>query len=194
MPIALGADDIPSKSQSTASRVATRIDKHETDVRSLDRRFVEAVGELEKDYAKQRRQLREKLINSLRREVESHATNGELDQAVALREQIRSLENAVIIAPRGPAANAGDLPTSPSRESGIIGTWRWNNGVDITNLAGGNTSGNGTWRIVDPRKKEYEFRWSRIPPDRVKLSPNGRVLEGTKSNDPTFRVWAVRID
>jgi len=176
------ADERRSKEQLSDSLVATELDQHATNVRSLDRRFLEAISRLEKSYVEERQALRKTLSQKLTKEKKALTKNGELDQAVVVRDHIERLEATQIV------------PPNQSGPRGILGTWRWNNGVDIRNLVNGKTNGNGTWRLVDPGAQTYEFQWKRIPADRVTLSSNGRVLEGTKANDPTFRVWAVRID
>jgi len=176
------ADDRPSKEQVSETGAATELDQHATNVRSLDRKFLEAIGRLEKSYIEERQALRKTLAQKLTKEKRALTKKGKLDQAVVIRNQIEHLDATEIV------------PPGQSDPEGILGTWRWNNGVDIRNLVNGKTNGNGTWRLVDPGAQTYEFQWKRIPADRVTLSSNGRVLEGTKANDPTFRVWAVRID
>ncbi len=178
----LSADQRNAKDQISATRLTAEFDQHTANVRSLDRRFREGLSSLEKSYIEERRSLREALVKSLTKQKKTLTKKGELDQAVAIRDYITRLEATEIV------------PPSLSDPRGILGTWRWNNGVDIRNLVDGQTSGNGTWRLVDPGQQTYEFQWKRIPADRVTLSPNGRVLEGTKASDPSFRVWAVRID
>ena len=182
LPTLTFADERPSKEQASDSLVAAELDQHATNVRSLDRKFLEAISRLEKSYVEERQSLRKTLSQKLAKEKKALTKKGELDQAVALRSHIERLEATEIVPPN----------QSSPRE--ILGTWRWNNGVDIRNLANGRTNGNGTWRKVDPGQDVYEFQWKQIPADRVTLSANGRVLEGTKANDPTFRVWAVRVD
>lgn len=59
------AENIPDQSRSSDSRVLASVDQHETDVRSLDRRFMDAKRDLENDYAKQRARLRDQLLKSL---------------------------------------------------------------------------------------------------------------------------------
>ncbi|TWT84922.1 hypothetical protein CA13_64030 [Planctomycetes bacterium CA13] len=187
--------DIPDQPQSLDSRVLTAVDQHATDVRSLDRRFLDSMRSLEEDYSKGRMKLRDELVKLLNRELKAATQKGGLDQAIAVRDQIRRTEALEIIPPASEENHAPGRVTSRSSPlQGILGRWRWNNGVDITNLQGGRTSGNGTWRSVNPQSSTYEFRWKSIPADRVQLSANGRVLEGTKSDDPSFRVWAVRLD
>ena len=176
------ADEKRSKEQISETPIATELDQHATNVRSLDRKFLEALGRLEKSYIEERQALRETLVQRLTKKKKALTKKGELDQAVVIRDHIGRLEAKEVV------------PPNQSDPQGILGTWRWNNGVDIRNLVDGQTNGNGTWRRVDPGEHIYEFQWKRIPADRVTLSPNGRVLEGTKANDPSFRVWAVRID
>jgi len=176
------ADERLSKEESTNSRIDAELDQHVTNVRSLDRKFLEAISRLEQSYIEERQTLRKTLSKKLAKEKKALTKKGELDQAVVVRDHIERLEATQI------------APPNQSGPQGILGTWRWNNGVDIGNLVNGRTNGNGTWRLVDPGQHIYEFHWKQIPPDRVTLSKNGRVLEGTKANDPTFRVWAVRID
>lgn len=183
--------DILDQPQSTDSRVLTAVDQHASDIRSLDRRFMDSVQSLEEGYSKQRMELRAEHLESLNRELKAATKKGDLDQAILVRDHILNTKSSEII----PPASNEDLATSRSpRPQGILGRWRWSNGVDITNLPGGRTSGNGTWRSVNPQSSTYEFRWKSIPADRVHLSANGRVLEGTKSNTPSIRVWAVRLD
>lgn len=186
------ADNIPDQPQSSDARMLASVDQHETDVRSLDRRFIDAKRDLENDYAKQRARLRDQLIESLNQELASATKKGELDQAIAVREQIRSTEASSNAPPTSTESSVATY--GPATSQGITGRWRWSNGVDITNLPGGRTSGEGTWRVIGSHTKTYEFHWKKIPADRVQLSKNGRVLEGTKLHDPSFRVWAVRID
>jgi hypothetical protein len=180
------------KLKSSEARMAAELDQHGTDVRSLDRRFQEDLARLQDAYRAEREELRQAFSESLAKEQKALTKKGKLDQAIVVRDQIEKIEATEIVPPRpqttGPNAHVA------STANGIQGTWRWNNGVDIRNLEHGRTNGNGTWRLIDPREHVYEFQWKRLSPDRVKLSPNGRVLEGTKANDPTFRVWAVRID
>ena len=116
-----------------------------------------------------------------------------MDLAIQIRQTADELSAKEIALPKL------DRQTGPDgkmviEKNPLLGTWRWNNGVDIKNLPGGKTSGRGTWRLLDRERQLYMFDWPKIPPDRVRLSPNGRVLEGTKATDATFRVWAVRVD
>jgi hypothetical protein len=182
LPMLSRADERLSAKLSSDSRIHTDLDQHATDVRTLDRKFLEAISRLEQSYVEERQALRKALSQKVAKEKKALTKKGELDQAVALRDYIEQLDATPI------------APPKPSGPRGILGTWRWNNGVDIRNLADGQTNGNGTWRLIDSDKEEYEFQWKQIPADRVTLSKNGRVLEGTKTNDLTFRVWAVRID
>jgi hypothetical protein len=175
-------DERDAKKQSSASSTADQLDQYEIDVRSLDRKFLDEMERLEKSYVGERRTLRKKLSESLNDEMKDLTKKGDLDQAVVVRDHIETLEATQIV------------PPSQSSPQGILGTWRWNNGVDITNLEHGLMNGDGTWRLVDAGQQVYEFQWKKIPADRVRLSPNGRVLEGTKANDSKFQVWAVRID
>ncbi len=176
------ADDRRSREKSSETDVANELDQHATNVRSLDRKFLEEISRLEKSYIEERQSLRKTLAERLTKEQKALTKKGELDQAVEIRDHLERLEATEVV------------PPNQSDAQGILGTWRWNNGVDIRNLDNGKMNGDGTWRLVDAGKQIYEFQWKRIPADRVTLSPNGRVLEGTKANDPTFRVWAVRID
>ncbi|MBC8351545.1 MAG: hypothetical protein H8E66_06130 [Planctomycetes bacterium] len=188
-------DESITKEKSSEARIATELDQHETNVRSLDRRFQEAIIRLEASYTAERELMHKKLSKTLKNEKKALTEKGELDQAIQIRDQVARIEATEIVPPYPKVTKTnGPGSTKPSNRGGILGTWRWNNGVDIRNLDDGKTNGNGTWQLVDPRENIYQFRWKRIPADRVKLSPNGRVLEGTKANDLSFRVWAVRID
>ena len=188
-------DEGISKIKSSEARIATELDQHETNVRSLDRRFREEIIRLEESYSAERKLMRTTLAKTLLKEKKALTEKGELDQAIQVRDQIVKIEATEIVPPHPPVTKTnGSGSITPSSPGGILGTWRWSNGVDIRNLDHGQTNGNGTWQLVDPREQVYEFQWKRISPDRVKLSPNGRVLEGTKTTDLSFRVWAVRID
>ena len=190
--VASRADDKLPEVQSSEHLIASELDQHATDIRSIDRRFVDARGRLEQSYLQERKSLRETLLRRLNKQKKAHTEKGELDIAVAIRDQMKRIEATEIVPPNQQSTK--EMGSRPAGAPAIKGTWRWNNGVDIENLADGQTNGSGTWRLIDPEKQTYEFRWKRIPPDRVTLSPNGRVLEGTKAHDPSFRVWAVRID
>ncbi|MCC9654911.1 hypothetical protein [Rhodopirellula halodulae] len=179
------AEGLP-KSESKATQVANDLDQHEASIRALDRQFFEAVAELEQSYVSERKELREQITEKLKKHQKTLTQKGDLDAAVSVRDKAESIRESKFAIPNS--------NQSPDAERSILGTWRWNNGVDIKNLGGGKTNGNGTWRLVDAKEQAYEFKWSRIPADRVRLSANGRVLEGTKAHDPSFRVWAVRID
>ena len=176
------ADDRHAKGQIPGSDTATELEQYAANVRVLDRQFSEGISSLEKSYIEERKSLRDALVKRLTKQKKMLTKKGKLDQAVVIRDQLERLEATEIV------------PPNQSERQGILGIWRWNNGVDIRNLADGKTNGQGTWRVVDPDQQVYEFQWKRIPADRVKLSTNGRVLEGTKAKDPSFRVWAVRID
>lgn len=186
------ADDKLPEAQSPENLIATELDQHATDVRSIDRRFLDASSRLEESYIQERKSLREAFMRRLNKQKKAHAENGELDIAVTIRDHMERIEATKIVSPDQQLSK--EISSRPAGALAILGTWRWNNGVDIKNLVNGQTNGTGTWRLIDPQKRTYEFRWKRIPPDRVTLSPNGRVLEGTKAHDPSFRVWAVRID
>ncbi|QDV40400.1 hypothetical protein Enr13x_02060 [Stieleria neptunia] len=186
------ADDKLPEVQSSENLVAAELDQHATDIRSIDRRFLDARDRLEQSYIQERKSLRETLVRRLNKQKKAHTEKGELDIAVAIRDHMERIEATEIVPPNQPSTK--EISSGPAGSPDILGTWRWNNGVDIKNLVSGQTNGAGTWRLVDPQTRTYEFRWKRIPPDRVTLSPNGRVLEGTKAHDPSFRVWAVRID
>ena len=182
LPLLSHADESLSAEPSSDSGIHAELEQYATDVRTLDRKLLEAISRLEQSYVEERQTLRKALAQKLAKEKKALTKKGKLDQAVAVRDHIERLEATPIVPPN----------QSAPRE--ILGTWRWNNGVDIKNLADGKTNGNGTWRLIDSDEEAYEFQWKQIPADRVTLSKNGRVLEGTKANDPTFRVWAVRID
>jgi hypothetical protein len=176
------ADDRHANRQLSETGHSTELDQHAAKVQALDRRFLEGIRSLEKSYIEERIALRDALRKKLTKEKKTLTKKGKLDRAIVIRDQIERLGATDIV------------PPNQSDPVGILGTWRWNNGVDIRNLADGKTNGQGTWRLVDPAEQVFEFQWKRIPADRVKLSANGRVLEGTKVTDPSFRVWAVRID
>lgn len=168
--------------------VPTELDRHEIRIRSLDRSYRESIIRLNEAYQVDRESLRKSLTKKLTKQQDVLTEQGELDEAVGVRDRITELKSRRI----SPPMSLGVTPDlSPH---GIVGTWRWNNGVDVRNLPDGKTNGNCTWKLVDGSKNEYLFNWTKIPADRVRLSENGRVLEGTKANDLTFRVWAVRID
>ncbi|MEO9591086.1 hypothetical protein [Rhodopirellula bahusiensis] len=168
--------------------VPTELDRHEIRIRSLDRSYRESITRLNEAYQVDRESLRKSLTKKLTKQQDVLTEQGELDEAVGVRDRITELKSRRI----SPPLSLGVTPDlSPH---GIVGTWRWNNGVDVRNLPDGKTNGNCTWKLVDGSKNEYLFNWTKIPADRVRLSENGRVLEGTKANDLTFRVWAVRID
>ena len=186
------ADDKLPEVQSSENLIATELDQHATDIRSIDRRFLDASSRLEKSYIQERELLREALMQRLNKQKKANTENGELDIAVTIRDHMERIEATEIVPPNQELTK--DMSSRPAGALAILGTWRWNNGVDIKNLVNGQTNGAGTWRLIDPQKRTYEFRWKRIPPDRVTLSSNGRVLEGTKAHYPSFRVWSVRID
>ncbi|TWU40850.1 hypothetical protein [Novipirellula artificiosorum] len=176
------------KKESSESIVATELDRHEISIRTLDRSYRESIASLNEAYQADRESLRKAITKKLTKQQKLLTEQGKLDEAVAVRERITQLSSKRILPPLSFGVTS-DLSTH-----GIVGTWRWNNGVDVRNLSDGKTNGNCTWKLVDGSKNEYLFNWSKIPADRVRLSGNGRVLEGTKANDLTFRVWAVRID
>lgn len=176
------------KTVSSASVVSTELDRHELRIRSLDRSYREAIASLNESYRDDRESLRNVTTKKLTKQQELLTEQGQLDEAVAVRDRIKQLTSMRILPPVSPDLTSDLVP------HGIVGTWRWNNGVDVRNLPDGKTNGNCTWKLIDGSKGEYLFSWTKIPADRVRLSGNGRVLEGTKANDLTFRVWAVRID
>lgn len=176
------------KKKSSVSVVASELDRHEISIRSLDRSYRESTASLNEAYQADREALRKTITKKLKKQQELLTEQGKLDEAVAVRDRITQLSSTRILPPLSLGV------TSDLSAHGIVGTWRWNNGVDVRNFSDGKTNGNCKWKLVDGSKNEYLFNWSKIPPDRVRLSENGRVLEGTKANDLTFRVWAVRID
>ncbi|WP_430451813.1 hypothetical protein [Rhodopirellula europaea] len=191
---ATGEENV-SKLKSSDARTAAELDQHGTDVRSLDRKFQEDLARLEEAYLSERERMQQTLVESLAKEQKALTKKGKLDQAIQVREQIEQIEATEIVPPHPATSQSTATNASVStRTKGIQGTWRWSNGVDIRNLENGRTNGNGSWRLINPREQVYEFQWKRLSPDHVKLSPNGRVLEGTKANNPTVRVWAVRVD
>ncbi len=191
---AIAFADSPKPNQvSSEIRVANEIDKYQAGIRAMDRQFAQSFSELRDAYTKQRKSLRGKVTKSLSAQQKKLTQEGALDRAVKVRDQVQSIKNAEITMPNFSGKN-GDVIKASDRTNSIEGTWRWNNGADITNYEGGETSGRGTWQLVDAKRQTYQFNWSKIAPDRVRLSSNGRVLEGTKAADPTFKVWAVRID
>ena len=177
---------------STQTRIANAMDKFQADIRALDRQFADSFAQMRDQYIKQRKSLRSKLTKSLTAQQKKFTQEGELDSAVSLRDQVQQIQSGKIDIPDF-SADADENGAYHSSDP-ILGTWRWNNGADIKNNTGGETNGRGTWKLVDAKQKTYVFTWERIPADRVRMSANGRVLEGTKAHDPTFRVWAVRID
>lgn len=188
-------DDSNTKLKSPEARIANELDQHEMNVRSLDRKFREDIARLEESYIAERELMRVTLSKTLLKEKKALTKKGQLDRAIQIRDQIEKIETIEVIPPHRPVTKTnGPRSIAGSSPRGILGTWRWNNGVDIRNLEHGQTNGSGTWQLVDSREQIYQFRWKRLPPDRVKLSPNGRVLEGTKATDLSFRVWAVRVD
>ena len=191
---AIAFADSPKPNQSSSEiRVANEIDKYQAGIRAIDRQFAQSFSELRDAYTKQRKSLRGKVAKKLSAEQKKLTLDGDLDRAVKVRDQVQSIKDAEITMPNFSGKNGDVIKTSAPANS-IEGTWRWNNGADITNYEGGETSGRGTWKLVDAKRQTYQFNWSKIAPDRVRLSSNGRVLEGTKAADPTFKVWAVRID
>lgn len=184
---AANATEVDTK-ESSESAVLSEIDRHEIRVRSLDRSYRESIARLKEAYRVDRESLRETVTKKLAKQQDLLTKQSKLDEAVSVRDRITQLNSSQISYPEPVAATSGLSP------HGVVGTWRWNNGVDVRNLPDGKTSGNCTWKLVKGSKNEYLFNWTKIPADRVRLSRNGRVLEGTKANDLTFRVWAVRID
>lgn len=65
--------------------------------------------------------------------------------------------------------------------SGLVGVWRWPNGVPVTVLADGTFSAatfRGTWRAADAARGIYLLTWPR-PVDSVTLSPDGSRVSGS---------------
>lgn len=188
-------EDLPDQPESLPLRVMSVVDQHDTDIRSLDRRFLDSLEGLTKGYSKERETLQNQVLVLLNQELQEATQKGDLDQALLVRDHIREIEASEIVPPTSEGTgSSGHLAHRAVPTNDVLGRWRWANGVDITNFPAGRMSGNGTWRLVDSRTKTYEFRWKDIAPDRVQLSADGRLLEGTKSHDPSVRVWAVRIE
>jgi len=110
-------DERQSEKQLSDSQIATELDEHATNVRSLDRKFLEAISRLEKSYIEERQTLRKKLSQKLKKEKNALTKKGELDQAVVVRDHIERLEATQI------------APPNQSGPRGILGSWRWNNDV-----------------------------------------------------------------
>lgn len=176
--------------------VQAELDRFELAARSLELKRDEQFRQITNEQQLKTKRLRTAVLKRLNRELDRLTKSGNLDAALQLRTTISQFQagdssehNDTILSPH--ALNSGLQDSAKPR---ILGTWRWGNGVDIMNLQDGRTNGEGTWKLLDEANQIYEFQWKNIPADRVQLSANGRVLEGTKAHNPKVRVWAVRVD
>ncbi len=80
-------------------------------------------------------------------------------------------------------ANQYGYPTSGTRKAGsvgLVGVWRWPNGVPVTVYPDGTftaASFHGTWQGIDPSKGIYTLTWP-SPVDNLKLTADGSRLAG----------------
>jgi hypothetical protein len=71
--------------------------------------------------------------------------------------------------------------TRNSGSSGLVGTWRWPNGVPVIVYPDGKFSAatfRGTWQAIDASRGIYALRWPN-PVDSVTLSADGSHVSGT---------------
>ena len=79
--------------------------------------------------------------------------------------------------------NQYGFPTSGMRVSGgpgLIGVWRWPNGVPVTVMANGTFTAatfQGRWRVVDAMRGVYTLTWP-DPVDHVTLSADATRISG----------------
>jgi hypothetical protein len=80
-------------------------------------------------------------------------------------------------------SNQYGFPTSGTRiagSSGLVGTWRWPNGVPVTVSRDGKFSAasfHGRWRAIDASRGIYALTWPN-PVDSVTLSADGSRVSG----------------
>ena len=80
-------------------------------------------------------------------------------------------------------ANQYGFPTSGTRKAGsigLVGVWRWPNGVPVTVYPDGTftaASFHGTWQGTDPSRGIYTLTWP-SPVDNLKLTADGSRLAG----------------
>lgn len=80
-------------------------------------------------------------------------------------------------------ANQYGYPTSGTRKAGsvgLVGVWRWPNGVPVTVFPDGTftaASFRGTWQGTDPSRGIYTLTWP-SPVDNLKLTADGSRLAG----------------
>jgi hypothetical protein len=92
-------------------------------------------------------------------------------------------------------ANQYGFPTSGTRltaGAGLVGTWRWPNGVPVVVAADGTFSAatfRGTWRVADASRGVYTLTWPN-PVDHVALSADGTRISG--SNQYGVAISGVR--
>ncbi len=106
--------------------------------------------------------------------------------------------DTVTIAPDQQSLSGGNqygYPTSGVRVSGsygLIGVWRWPNGVPVTVLPNGTFSAatfHGRWKAVDAARGVYTLTWPN-PVDSVALSADGSHISG--SNQYGIAISGVR--
>jgi hypothetical protein len=106
--------------------------------------------------------------------------------------------DTVSVAPNQQSLNGGNqygFQTSATRMTagtGLVGTWRWPNGVPVVVFPDGTFSAGtfrGTWKVADGARGVYTLTWPN-PVDRVALSSDGSRISG--SNQYGFAISGVR--
>lgn len=214
------ADDELESVKSREARKAIAV--YQAAVADLDKSFQEEQRKREADYWHQVAEAREVMKELLKLAQDVAIKNADLDDAVNIRDLIRSIESGQTDESSQREKRIKELESELSRlkagekdsrhrgpgiDRDIIGIWRWDNGLDVTVKRNGTSQykprlaeaksrrmgGPGKWRVIDEQERIVEFQWG-TGKDVFELSKDGRFFEGPVSAGSATRRWAVRID
>lgn len=172
--------------------------------------FSDALSELVAKYNADINKLKNDQAIQLESFLKSTTQAADLDEAIKIRDAIETLKKSIIELPDMQkqasilSAKVDELEkqveqilkTKNSKNQNIlVGTWRWYDGSDVVISSNGQANGNkmiGSWKSVDMNKRIFSVSWMNVSVDTLKMSDDGKLLEGTASSNGV-RVWGVRI-
>ena len=92
--------------------------------------------------------------------------------------------------------NAAHSTYRVSLEDGVIGKWKWFNGINVYIRNNGTVSnsenGTGVWYVSDRNRNQVTIRWNEGGwIDELSLSPDGNNLDGRNQNG--VHVFGIRV-
>jgi hypothetical protein len=203
----------PAPQAPKSPKVQEAINVFDESLAAVRKDFASSVKKLTEAHNAEVKRLRDKHLQKLEQLMKQTTQAAELDEAIAIRDATKALQETSFEIPDADkpaamvAARVVELEnqltelqqleaerSSRNAKRSVVGTWRWFDGTDYVFKANGQAEGKliGNWKQSENAKNAFSITWSNGATDVVKLSDDGKVLDGRSVTD-AMRVWAVRL-